>query len=155
MDEVIGIVLVHFYFFKDDAALLRDIAGIENRMKNEVGEHIEGEGKVLIEHFDIEADTFLRREGIHIAADGIDLAGNGLGGAVSVPLNTMCSMKWEMPFHSESSSREPDLSQMPIATERMWGICSVITVRPFGKLDDEYCGSLLPLVSCHHVSLDL
>src|SRR5882672_8569573 len=51
----------------------------------------------------------------------------------SVPLNTMCSMKCEMPFHSVSSSREPDLSQMPIETERMCDICSVITVTPFGK----------------------
>ncbi len=51
----------------------------------------------------------------------------------SVPLNTMCSMKCEMPFHSESSSREPDFSQIPIETERMCDICSVITVRPFGN----------------------
>ncbi len=52
---------------------------------------------------------------------------------VSVPLKTMCSMKWEMPFHSESSSREPVFSQMPIETERICDICSVMTVRPLGN----------------------
>ena len=81
VDEVVGIVLVHFDFFENDAALLRDIAGIEDGMKNEIGEDIHGERKMLVENFDVEADAFLRREGVHIAADGIDLAGDGFGGA--------------------------------------------------------------------------
>jgi len=81
VDEVVGIILIHFYFFEDDAALARDIAAIEDGMKDEIAEDIHGERKVLIEDFDIEADTFLRRESIHIAADRIDLAGDGLGGA--------------------------------------------------------------------------
>ena len=50
-----------------------------------------------------------------------------------VPLNTMCSMKWEMPFHSGSSSREPVLSQMPIEAERICCICSVMMVSPLGS----------------------
>ncbi|SPF43193.1 exported hypothetical protein [Candidatus Sulfotelmatobacter kueseliae] len=50
-----------------------------------------------------------------------------------VPLNTMCSMKWEIPFHSASSSREPVSSQMPMEAERMCGICSVMIVRPLGS----------------------
>jgi hypothetical protein len=35
-----------------------------------------------------------------------------------VPLKSMCSTKWEMPFISGVSQREPDLIQTPIATER-------------------------------------
>ena len=81
VDEVVGIVLIHFDFFEDDAALLGDIAGIEDGMKNEIGEDIHGERKMLIENFDVEADAFLRREGVHVAADGIDLAGDVFGGA--------------------------------------------------------------------------
>ena len=81
VDEVVGIILIHFYFFEDDAALARDIAGIEDGMKDEIAEDIHGERKVLIENFDVEADAFLRREGIHVAADRIDLAGDGFGGA--------------------------------------------------------------------------
>src|SRR5260370_14424488 len=34
-----------------------------------------------MENFDVEADTFLRRERIHIAADRIDLPSDGFGGA--------------------------------------------------------------------------
>ena len=37
---------------------------------------------MLIEHLDVEADTFLGGEGVHVAADGVDLARDFLGGAV-------------------------------------------------------------------------
>src|ERR1700674_1780093 len=80
MDEVVGIILVHFYFFEDDAALARNIAAIEDGMKDKIAEDIHSERKVLIEDFDVEADAFLRGESIHIAADRINLAGDGLGG---------------------------------------------------------------------------
>src|SRR4029077_20640624 len=80
MDQVVGIILIHFYFFEDDTALARDIAAIEDGMKDKVAENIHGERKVVIEDFDIEADAFLRRECIHIAADRIDLAGDVFGG---------------------------------------------------------------------------
>src|SRR4029077_3078157 len=81
VDEVVGIILIHFYFFEDDAALARDIAAIEDGMKDKIAEDIHGKRKVVIEDFDIEANTFLCRERVHIAADRIDLAGNGFGGA--------------------------------------------------------------------------
>src|SRR5208283_5252122 len=81
VDQVVGIILIHFYFFENDAPLLRDIAGIEHRMKDKIGENVHGERKVLIKNFNVKADAFLRRESIHIAADGIDLAGNRFGGA--------------------------------------------------------------------------
>jgi hypothetical protein len=35
---------------------------------------------VLVEDFDVETDTFFRRESVHVAADRIDLAGDGFGG---------------------------------------------------------------------------
>ena len=50
-----------------------------------------------------------------------------------VPLNTMCSMKWETPLCSGVSWRLPRLSQTPMVTLRTWGIDSVIRVRPFSK----------------------
>ena len=36
VDEVVGIVLVHFYFFENDAALFGDIASIEDGIKDEI-----------------------------------------------------------------------------------------------------------------------
>ena len=50
-----------------------------------------------------------------------------------VPLNTMCSTKCEMPLTSGSSLREPAFSQIPIDTERMWSMRSVIIVSPLGR----------------------
>src|ERR1017187_9709281 len=50
-----------------------------------------------------------------------------------VPLKTMCSTKWEMPFRSSDSSREPEAIQTPMETERIWGIDSVRTSRPLGR----------------------
>src|SRR5258708_7617224 len=68
VDEIVGIILVHFYFFEDDPTLAREVAAIEDGMEDKVAEHIHRERKMLIEDFDIEADAFLIRESIHIAA---------------------------------------------------------------------------------------
>src|SRR5580704_12328015 len=38
-----------------------------------------------------------------------------------------------MPFSPEGSPREPARTQMPSATERMWGMCSATSTRPFGS----------------------
>src|SRR5579883_1248469 len=38
-----------------------------------------------------------------------------------------------MPLSSEGSPREPARTQMPRATERMWGICSATSTNPLGS----------------------
>jgi hypothetical protein len=43
-------------------------------------------------------------------------------------------MKWQMPFISGRSWREPRLTQTPTVTERKDGMNSVRTVRPVGNL---------------------
>jgi len=50
-------------------------------MKNKIAKDIQGHRKMLVENFNVEADALLGGEGVHVAADRIDLAGNGLGGA--------------------------------------------------------------------------
>jgi hypothetical protein len=82
VDEVVGIVFVHFDFFEDYAALAGDIIVGECRMQHEVGEDFEGDGNILIEYLHAEADALFGGKGVHVAADGIDLAGNLLGSAV-------------------------------------------------------------------------
>src|ERR1700692_1113663 len=49
VDQVVGIVLIHFYFFEDDAALARDIASIEYRMEDEIGENIHRDRQMRVE----------------------------------------------------------------------------------------------------------
>lgn len=50
-----------------------------------------------------------------------------------VPLKSMCSMKWETPFCSPASRREPEPTQMPTLTLRTWGMTSVITRTPLSS----------------------
>src|SRR5262245_39168943 len=57
---------------------------------------------------------------------------------VSVPLNTRCSMRWEMPPRSSGSTRDPGSTQMPTATERTCGIASVTTRIPLGSTSLRY-----------------
>src|ERR1700751_1244535 len=80
MHEVVGIVLVHFYLFQDHASLTGDVFGIENWVQHQVAENVHRDWMVLVQDLDIEADTFLGGECVHIAADGINLPGNRLGG---------------------------------------------------------------------------
>ena len=81
VDEAVGIVLVHFDFLKDDAALADDFLGGEDGVEDEIGEDVECGGDVLVEDFHVEADGFLAGEGVEIASDGVDFAGDALSGA--------------------------------------------------------------------------
>ena len=51
-----------------------------------------------------------------------------------VPLNSMCSMKCEMPFCSGDSRREPAPTQIPTETERTCGMTSVMTRTPLASV---------------------
>ena len=53
---------------------------------------------------------------------------------LAVPLNSMCSMKCEMPFCSGDSVREPALIHTPTETDRTCGIASVITRTPLASV---------------------
>jgi len=87
-------------------------------VQDEVGEEVERGGEMLVEDLDVEADGLLAGEGVEIAADGVDLAGELLAEREVVPLKTMCSTKCEMPFSACGSSREPESIQTPMETER-------------------------------------
>jgi hypothetical protein len=52
---------------------------------------------------------------------------------VGVPLNIMCSMKWDMPASGADSSRLPTANHMPSVMERTESIGSEMTVMPLSK----------------------
>ena len=56
--------------------------GVEDRVQHQVAENVHGDGQMLVQHLDVEADAFLGGEGVHVAADGVHLARNFLRGAV-------------------------------------------------------------------------
>ena len=82
VDEVVGIVFVHFDFFHNHAALAGNVGSVEHGIQDQVAEDVERSGNVFVEDFDVEADAFLGGESVHVAAERVDLAGDFLGGAV-------------------------------------------------------------------------
>ena len=86
MHQVVGIVLIHLDLFQDDATLAHDLVGVEDRMQDHVAQNIDRERQMLVQDLDVEADRLFAGKGVHVAADGIHLAGDIFGGAVGCPL---------------------------------------------------------------------
>ena len=76
-----GIVFFHANLFEDDVALLGDVFFGEERAQDQIGEHVERQRQVLVEHLGTEANHFLGGEGVQVAADRVHLAGDLLRGA--------------------------------------------------------------------------
>ena len=81
VDEVVGVVFVHLDLFENDAAFAGDVFGGEDRIEHQVGEDVERRRDVLVENLHVEADRLFAGEGVEVAADGVDLAGDVLGAA--------------------------------------------------------------------------
>jgi len=79
VEKILGVVHVHLDFFEDDLTLFLDVFGIELGAKDEVGEDVERDGQMGVQHLGVETDLFLGGEGIQHAADGIHFAGNVFG----------------------------------------------------------------------------
>ena len=134
VDQVLGIVLGHADFFQHHGLLALDVFLREFRLEDHIRKDVEGLREMLVEDAGVEADHFLGGEGVeHAAERSISRA---MSSAVRrwVPLNTMCSMKCEMPLSSSGSRRDPERSQMPTETEWTCSIGSVRTTRPFGRI---------------------
>jgi hypothetical protein len=88
---------------------------------------------VLVEDLDVEADGLFAGEGVEVAADGVDLAGDLLGGAGGGALEDHVLDEVGDAVDSAASSREPESIQTPMETERRCGMRSVRTSRPLGR----------------------
>ena len=53
----------------------------EGRTHHDVGEHVDGQRQVLVEHLDVVARVFLGGEGVHLTADRVDRLRDVLGAA--------------------------------------------------------------------------
>ena len=51
----------------------------ERRAQHDVGQQIDGERQMLVEHLDVVAGVFLRRERVELAADRVDRLRDVLG----------------------------------------------------------------------------
>ena len=86
VDQVFGIVLVHLDLFEDHLFFLGDVRVVKSRAQHQVGEHVERDRQVLVEHLRVEAGHFLGREGVEHPAHRVhrlrDFFGRALLGAL-------------------------------------------------------------------------
>jgi hypothetical protein len=86
MDQIVGRILDHLDLFEDDLLFPIDVFLAEARPHDDVREDLDGERQMLVEHLDVVARVFLRRERVHLPADRIDRLRDVLGGARVGPL---------------------------------------------------------------------
>ena len=79
VDDVVGRVLDHLDLLQHDRLLALQLLGIEQGSKKNIGQEVNSEWKVFIQDLDVEAGVFFGREGVHLTAHRVHLAGDGLG----------------------------------------------------------------------------
>src|SRR5712672_3151632 len=133
VQQIFRVVQVHLDFFQDYLAFFFHILGIELGPQNEIGNDVEGNREMLVEHFGVEANLFFGGEGVQHSTDGIHLSRNSFRGAPLRALEDHVLHEMGRPFSSCTSRREPLRTQTPTETERTWVMVSVMTTRPLGS----------------------
>ncbi len=72
VNEVVRRVFDHTDLFEDDASLHLQVVVREARCHDDLGEEVEGEGELLVEHVGVERGVLLAGEGIDVAAEHVD-----------------------------------------------------------------------------------
>ena len=103
VDQIVGRVLDHLDLFEDHLLLALDVFFGEQRIADQIGEDVDGERQMLVEHLEVIAGVFLRRERVDLPADRIHLLRDFFGAPSGVPLKSMCSTKCAMPGCSAGS----------------------------------------------------
>jgi len=133
MDQHVRVVFVDLDLFEDDAALALDVRRGKGRIQDQVGQNIQGNGDMLSQGLDVEADGFLAGEGVQVAANGIHLTGDQLRGAgagaleehVLHEMRDAVGLRWL----AAGAGLNPDAH----GTERICSMRSVKTIRPLGS----------------------
>jgi len=77
--QIVWRVLHHLDLFLDHLGLFVDMLVAQQRILDQVSQHVEGAGQVFVQHFDGEAGALLGGEGVQVAADGIRRARDFFG----------------------------------------------------------------------------
>ncbi len=80
------VVPVHHDLLADDLALALDLLLLEGRVQIHVGEHVAERPEVRPAGLRVIARVILGGEGVQVAAQALDLLGDGLGGPLPGPL---------------------------------------------------------------------
>ena len=119
VDEIVRRVLDHLDLFEDDLLLVLDVVFREQRIADQVGQDVDRQRQVLVEHLQVIAGVFLGGEGVDLAADRIHLLRDFFGTPARRALEEhVLDEVRDAGMLSAGSWREPRVSQMPTATER-------------------------------------
>ena len=90
--QVGGIVLVHGDLFEDDPAFGLDVVLAQQRRRHHVGDDVDRQRQIPIEHPRVVAGVLAGGERVELAADGLERAAE-MSSALRawVPLNSRCS----------------------------------------------------------------
>ncbi len=80
-DDVVGRVVGLADLLQDDGALAFELGRVEGRVLQDVGEDVERERHVLLQHLGVIGRALARGIGVEVAADRLDLLGDGAGAA--------------------------------------------------------------------------
>src|SRR5215831_10988259 len=83
VDEIVGRVLDHVYFFKDDIALAVELLVGEQRPGKQIAEQVKRSRQVFVEHLNIIAGHFAAGECVDVPADCIALDGDFARGPIA------------------------------------------------------------------------
>lgn len=86
LNEILGIVLNHSNFFKDDLLFLFNFFLSESGAEEQIRQKVEGLGEVLIQYLDIVCRGFARREGVHLTSQRINFTRDIRGRSSDRPL---------------------------------------------------------------------
>ena len=70
--HIVGRVVAHPDLFENDVPLGLHLIGSERGPPHDVGENVERQLEVIVGHPHVERGVLLGREGVHVAADGLD-----------------------------------------------------------------------------------
>ena len=85
-DHVVGGVLGLVDFLHDHVLLAGQFVGVHDRMLQNVGDDIDGQGQVFLQDLGVIRGVFAGRVGVQVPADGLDLLGDFQGAAAFGPL---------------------------------------------------------------------
>ena len=118
--------LYHNFFF------FAHLRRVKRRVGDKVADNVGCKFQVVLEHFGIKTGEMPWCISICGTADVFDVCSEFL---FFVPLNTICSIKCEMPLSASDSAAAPVLTQTPSETVSICGRSAVMILSPFFNVD--------------------
>ncbi len=132
--RVLGVVVAHRDLLEDDVAFELDVVGGAATVEHHVGDQVDGQLQVAVEHVRVVAGVLLGGERVQLTADRVHRLRDVHAVRVGVDLNSRCSRKCAAPATVAPSSRDPTPTQTPTEAERTAGRYSVTTRSPPGSV---------------------